>query len=441
MLPRQHSLGLIGRFARATSGNFGMMMAVVCPMLMLAAGYGLNIAQITTTRSHLLAALDSAVTSTARDLTTGVIAEDQARSSVEAFLFANGERAFADAGRISLDSLVVDRQAKTVEARASVVLDVAFPLFGAANRQTITTESAALYSDRKIEIAMMLDVTGSMAGQRLRDLKAAASNAVDTMLGANRPNNPRVRIALVPYANAVNTGGLSHIVHVERDSSTDIEPPAFDGTMPAGGGSAPDRCATEREGTHQFSDVGPSTAMVNRDYRLHFCPSAALMPLTTDAGGLKARIAGFVAEGHTAGPIGIQWSWYMLSPSWTEALSAEAAPSAYDLEQTAKYAILMTDGEFNTAYAGVADGSNVRGQAGKARDHAERLCEEMKRAGIEVFTIGFLLREANARATMSNCASPDTGSIQHYFETSSGAELDAAFQTIARNIESLALTR
>lgn len=131
----------------------------------------------------------------------------------------------------------------------------------------------------------------------------------------------------------------------------------------------------------------------------------------------------------------------MLSPRWAEVLPAAAAPAAYGRDETAKYAILMTDGEFNTAYAGVAGDREVRSQAGKARTHAERLCDEMKRSGIVVFTIGFQLREANAKATMNDCASPDTGSVQHYFETSSGAELDAAFQAIARNIERLALTR
>ena len=48
----------------------------------------------------LLNALDAAVTSTARDLTTGTIAEKDARASVEAFLLANGGTAFAEAGRM-----------------------------------------------------------------------------------------------------------------------------------------------------------------------------------------------------------------------------------------------------------------------------------------------------------------------------------------------------
>ena len=48
------------RFRGDRRGNFGMMIAVTAPMLMLAAGYGVNVAQMVTARSNLLAALDSA---------------------------------------------------------------------------------------------------------------------------------------------------------------------------------------------------------------------------------------------------------------------------------------------------------------------------------------------------------------------------------------------
>ena len=42
---------------------------------------------------------------------------------------------------------------------------------------------------------------------------------------------------------------------------------------------------------------------------------------------------------------------------------------------------------------------------------------------------------------MSDCASPDDGPVRHFFDTADGEQLDAAFKEIARNIESLALTR
>lgn len=432
----------VRRFGRDRRGNYGMMMAVLAPLLLVGAGFGVNIAQVSTVRSNLLAALDSAVTSTARDLTTGAIEEKDAAATVEAFLFANGTRTFSRADRLTLDSLVVDKTKNTVTARASVVVDVAFPLFGAANTQKVTTESAALYSDKKVEVAMMLDITGSMAGQKLKDLKAAASNAAGLLLDSNRAGNERVRIALVPYADAVNAGPLSHTVYVEADRHSPSEPPALDPyLLAAGGGGAV--CGTDREGTNQFTDAGPHESMVNQDYRLQFCPAAALMPLTHDRTSLLDRIDDLVADskGYTAGQIGVQWSWYVLSPNWGDAMEASARPQAYHDKKVAKYAILMTDGEFNTAFADVEHGASVRSQNTKSRSYAEKLCAAMKKKDIEIYTVGFKLTQSAAKTVMKNCASPDTGSIRHYFEATTGAELNDAFTEIARNIERLALIR
>ena len=70
----------------------------------------------------------------------------------------------------------------------------------------------------------------------------------------------------------------------------------------------------------------------------------------------------------------------------------------------------------------------------------EHLCDEMKKDGIEIFTVGFMLKEAGAKAVLGDCASPDAKSVKHYYDTSSGAELNAAFLDIARKIESLAIT-
>lgn len=442
------NLGGIGaavvRFLRNRRGNFGMMAALTAPMLVLAAGYGVNIAQITITRSNLVAALDSAVTSTARDLTTGAIEVKDARTTVEAFLIANGLRAYAEDGRLTLDDLVVDRIANTVSAKASVELDVAFALFGAANRQKLTVEAAALYSDKQVEVAMMLDVTGSMGGQKIRDLKKAAASAVDIMLASNRSDSQRVRIALVPYAAAVNAGVLSHTVYVETNTAANrkafVEPPALavSQRVPKTSGST---CASDREGaTTQFTDDGPDVAMVNKDYRVPSCPSAALMPLTADGSTLKTRISDLKAEGYTGGPIGIQWTWYLLSPNWAQVLAADHKPAAHDPKEVAKYAILMTDGEFNVTYAGLEPGSSYTRQEENAKTHAEKLCENMKKSGIEVFTVGFKLNN-NAKQLMKDCASTNTGPTKYYHEASTGAELEDAFKAIARNIEKLALTR
>lgn len=429
-------------FIRNEKGSFAIMTAAVLAALAMAAGFAINLAQLHSVKSNLRQALDAAVTSTARDITTGKIDVNDARDRVELFLKVNSDGDMIGGDRLVLDTLVVDKPSSTVEATAYVDVDLYFPLFGASDIRRVSNRSAAVYSDKKIEVAMMLDVTGSMGGQKIKDLKAAANNAIDAFLSGQDPAKPRVRVAIVPYANAVNTGALNNVVYSEQ-SYTPItaEPPKLDDPVSASAYSAPDNCATERKGLFQFSDANPYTAMVNRDYRLAFCPSAVLRPLTADIAALKNTVKGFSADGFTGGHIGVQWSWYMLSPKWKDVLPKAAQPGAYDPKKVAKYAILMTDGEFNTAYAGVPKNGSPTNQATLSRTNAEKLCAAMRAEGIEIFSVGFQLTETSAKGVMKNCADKDTSSIRHYYEASSGTELNQAFLEIARNIERLAITK
>jgi len=447
------------RFGRDRRGNYGMMMAVLAPMLLLGAGFGINIAQLSTARSNLLAALDSAVTSTARDITTGVIKEEDARTNLEAFLFANGERSFSKLDKLKLDSVVLDRHRKTVEAKASVTVSVAFPLFGAANVQTITTESAARYSDRQIEVAMVLDVTGSMKNSKITNLKTAAKSAVEVLLSGNKHSADRVRIAIVPYAEAVNVGAklVTSAVFYETKTGPWLPPPGW--SPPA---SRKDNCATERratDGSPDFSDDAPSAlrtndegqqyrARINRDWRIGSCPSASLIPLSSNKSQIDKAIDGFKANGWTGGGIAAQWGYYMLSPKWRDTISGAglgSGPADYDPEKIGKIAILMTDGEFNTAFAGVPLEEKPQSeQTALASANAKSLCEAMKKDGIEIFTIGFALpknEEDTAWDVLRNCASPDTHLTKHFYSAATGDDLKKAFLEIARNIEQLALTK
>jgi Flp pilus assembly protein TadG len=430
--------GQASAFGTDRQGSFALLTAAVASLLAVAVGFSVNLAQLYNVKSGLRNALDAAVTSTARDLTTGKIAPTDARSRFEAFFLANGDPQMSPSDRVVLDTLVVDQVAKTVKATAHVDTDLFFALFSTGPTQRVSETSGALYSDKQIEVAMMLDITGSMAGQKIKDLKSAASNALDAFLANQDPAKPRVRVAIVPYAEAVNTGALSNTVYAET-KFTIGEPPALDAAVAVS--TAPDNCATERKGREQFTDASPYRAMVNRDYRLGFCPAPALSPLSADVTALKKTIGKFTAGGSTAGHIGIQWSWYMLSPKWANVLPKASDPAAYDPKKVAKYAVLMTDGEFNTAFAGVPKGEQTAGaQAVRSRADAEQLCDAMKKDGIEIFTVGFMLQEAGARQVLGNCASSDSGSVQHYFQTSNGAELNAAFLQIVRNIERLTIT-
>lgn len=437
MHKKTSTTGTVGRFLKDRNGSFAVMAGVTMATVAMAVGFGINLAQSFQVKSSMRSALDAAVTSTARDLTTGKVAIKDAHALVQAFLTANSDTKFTNEDAFVLDNVVVDETAKTIEATASAHVALAFPLFTTQNPLVAVT-SAAVYSDKTIEVAMVLDITGSMAGKKIENLQTAATNAVNTFLTGQDPKNPRVRVAIVPYSESVNTGSLQNTVYVESKFTTG-EPPRLNDPRSVSAG-APDACATERKGSQQFTDASPTKAMVNRDYRLGFCPSASLMPLTSNIGALTATIGNFRANGSTAGHIGIQWGWYMLSPKWNDVLTKSAQPAAYTSKKVAKYAVIMTDGEFNTAFADVPKGGTTNSQAALSRNKAETLCDAMKKQGIEIFTVGFMLKEAGAKGVLKDCSSNDTSASKHYFEAATGSELDAAFQSIARNIERLALT-
>jgi Flp pilus assembly protein TadG len=478
-------------FGKERSGSFGILMAAVMAVLALSAGFAVNLAQLYNVRSGLKQALDAAITSTARDITTGKIKAEDALDWVERFLDANGDPTFMGGDKLVLDRLAIDKAKSTIEVAGHVDVDIYFPLFGLSDQRRVTNVSAAVYSDKQIEVAMMLDVTGSMAKTRttdkIGDLKKAAEHAVEAMLKYQDPKNPRVRVALVPYASGVNADALVNNVYAEQPGKSDLPPAANDpiiggkkGTteLPAFGtyvskvSSAfrpDDNCATERkdkDGKPDFTDDGPDTvrlnrsgkkyyALVNRDNNLsgtgmNKCPDAKIVPMTADQGALLDSIEQFQASGYTAGAIAVQWTYYMLSPKWRSVIKTAGlggGPADHDERKISKVAILMTDGQFNTAFAGVS--SNFNGQDSKARQSAEAICKNMKDDKIEIFTIGFDLdnkdmskeeRDA-AKSVLKNCSTEDTSAIKHYYEASTGEDLDKALQEIISNTERLALTQ
>jgi len=444
-------------FAASERGNFAVITAGILTVLMFAAGLAVNTVEISLTRSNLQQALDAAVTSTARDLTTGTIEPQNAKPTVMAFLTANGGTGFASAGKISLDQLDVDQGSKTVSAAASVDIAMLFPVFSGSSVYKVKVESAAKYSDQSMEVSMVLDVTGSMAdsatgrrggSSKISGLKTAAADAVHELLDGQDPDNPRVKVAVVPYADSVNVGSslAKSSVFVERTKADRKLDLSNSDPILAGFQSRPDDCATERKSDEQYTDDGPDVSMVHRDLLLarNNCPSAALVPLTTDETKLTDMIGQFTPGGFTAGHIGVQWGWYMLSPHWSDVLPATSIPAAYNPDKVTKVMILMTDGLFNTAYFDARSSDDIHNQVADSNTAATRLCAQMKKEGIQIFTIGFGLRggDSDAKDVLKACASTDTPTVKYFYEAADNDDLDATFKKIVADLQKeLVLTR
>ncbi len=216
-------------------------------------------------------------------------------------------------------------------------------------------------------------------------------------------------------------------------------------------------CVSERIGDEAYTDVAPSAAPVGRVYPApsgNGCPSAGIMPLSTDRAALKAKINSLSAAGSTAGHIGLAWGWYMISPNfgylWPNAVQK---PAAYKTKDLVKVVVLMTDGAFNTPYCKGVIAKNAGSGSGSNDDHincdatngtpfaqAKKICDaiKVKANDITLYTVGFDVgNDATAVAMLKDCATDK----DHVYFPANGAELKTAFKSIAQDISQLRIAK
>lgn len=264
--------------------------------------------------------------------------------------------------------------------------------------------SAAVSSSRDIELGMMLDVSGSMAGSKIAALKVAAANMVDA-LNAGGPSGRKARIGIVPYSTSVNLGTYA--------------------SAAKGNPKKANSCVSERNGSHAFTDDNPKSGGPLGNKASH-CPLSVIAPLSDDPGVVKQALDQLVADGSTAGHLGIAWAWYMVSDKWRSFWPAENAPQEQS-PTLLKAVVLMTDGEFNTEY----ESGN-----GKSAEQARKLCANMKAEGVTVFTVAFDAPE-EAQALLLECAS-----IPSYaFAAQDGSALKKSFGRIAQYLNDLRIAQ
>ncbi|MET0639340.1 MAG: TadE/TadG family type IV pilus assembly protein, partial [Hyphomicrobium sp.] len=195
-----------------------------------------------------------------------------------------------------------------------------------------------------LEVSMMLDITGSMAGQKLTDMKSAASDLVNIVVWQDQSEFTS-KIAIVPFAY-------------------DVRLPTDAFKKATGTTTTSNPCVVERIGAEKYSDAAPKTGQYvqvhnnasTKNGKTTYTPTCDLtaaeeaLPLTNDKSTLLSKISGLQTEGSTAGHIGTAWAWYMLSPNFASLWSSSSQPAPYGADKLKKIAVLMTDGEYNTQY-------------------------------------------------------------------------------------------
>ena len=296
---------------------------------------------------------------------------------------------------------------------------------------------------KKLELALALDNTGSMAeDNKMTELKKASKNLL-TLLKNSVKTNGDVKVAIIPFNTLVNTSATTTTAWIKQGDWVEKEGSCSTNTYTTKTSCQNAKktwtgvtynntnfkgCVEDRDKdpnlNHDTKDTVPVDAATRFPARRCTYAVAELLPLTYDWTALNNKIDEMQPAGATNVTIGLAWAWHALTP--TPPLT-EAAGPATDLS---KIIILMTDG-MNTQNRW--DGNGFSACASCAARTA-MACTNAKAAGIKIYTIRVIEGDADI---LRNCATDPS----MYYDVQNASQLEAVFNAIGGQLASLHLSQ
>ncbi len=421
---------LLGQFARDARANIAMSFALCFGVIGAAAGGGLDYSRSVAIGSELQTALDSGVLAAA-SLTQNRTAEQVVRAYVEAALADHGGLAESLVLEVSSDNNFNSR-----EVTATAQLRMPTTLLGLAgiNVLTVQRQSSAIEQVRDIEISLVLDISGSMSGSKIQEMRQAAEDFVNTVL----VDNPeRTSVSLIPY-----NGGVRLPSEVISSGLMDLPPGLLRQSACAEHGRTYPTQIDLTDVELELLEWGNQPMIAGASSSI--CPERdeASLFLSNDRADLIDRIRRLDAGGTTGLDIATAWGARALDPVWRGRLGGDfaARPASYADDDTIKVLVVMTDGAATAQTRREMRNGRWRNvtlyNARTARDNMAAACDEAEGKGVEIYTIAFQLNGNTNRNLMRNCASqPD-----NYFQIEN-TDIGVAFAAIAADINRLRLSQ
>lgn len=185
------------RYARDQRGVAAIIFALTVPMLMASTGMAVDLSTAYNAKMRLGQALDKATLAAASSTGT----PEQLEATMQAFFDANYPKTgFGTPHDINLS---VDGSVMT--ATASTRVPTTFMAMFGVDSIDVFEESQVVRELAGVEAVLVLDVTGSMAGNNITALKTASTNFLNTMF-AKITDTQYIKIGIVPWSDAVNVG-------------------------------------------------------------------------------------------------------------------------------------------------------------------------------------------------------------------------------------------
>ena len=516
--PRPASLAAtVRRFLAEEAGAVAVLLVLALVPVLGAIGAAVDLSRAYAVKTRLNYALDAA------GLAVGASSGDEETLLEIAQKFFAKNYPEAELGTPSSISLIIDGDHITISATASV--DTTFLRWISIDQLDVDAYAEILRETKGLEVALVLDNTGSMASNgKIGQLREAASDLINILFGS-QDYPEHLKVSLVPFVTAVNVGSDKTAWLTDDYDPDKFSPDSWRGcvmardyphdvqdtSMAVGGKWEPYRWPME--GYYRYTDSssggggwggwgwwgsgGSSTQQRSYCsnswdvYSIDNVPSSTmgpnkscpqpLTPLTNDKALLLSEINDMEpwSDGGTHVNLGMVWGWRVLSPEEPFTEGAE-----YDDLEWKKVMIVLTDGinqyvsqdstcrqyenyideerqsthsveawrsdnnpegdGLNSSYTGYGYafegrlGTQYRSSAENALDdRVEEVCENIKDAGVILYTITFQLNDSSAQSMYRTCATDET----KYFNSPSNEDLAAAFKAIAKDLSNLRLLK
>jgi Flp pilus assembly protein TadG len=411
---------LLCRYKTDRIGSVAIIFALSLAILFSVCGLAIDASRAYSASTRIGAVLDAGALAGAKLLDNPSMTDADVRARTTAIVNAHTNALNMPGLSLNHLNIGIDRTASSVTVNVDVRVPAYFAQVAGVDQFSFNKMAEVVFVQKRVELAMVLDVTGSMNDSgKLAALKVAAKDVIDSLID---PGNPQAaRVALVPYSAAVNVGPYATI---------------------ASGGDSLDGCVMERlfpaardtdavsGGLRNFAVNGQLNSATSGRY---FCPTAVINPLSTDMTTLKSTIDSYTAAGATAGHIGLNWGWNMISPNWSGVFTGASAPGPYGDSRYIKAIILLTDGLFNTSYtAGISDAE----QTAEAAARTQALCAGIKAQGVTIYAVA-VQAPPEAISLLRGCASSNA----NFYDTSDAGQLLASFRAIVADLQSISLKK
>ena len=401
------------RFASCQKGTTAVIFAIAAIPFFACAGAAIDYVRFSAAQTQLQAALDAgALAGAAANGATDAERIAAAQAMYDANMVDGSVSKLAHAASFKIENDVV-----IADAEATVPMTI-MNLVGISDMLATGLAEVGIAKDKKAEIAMVLDYSGSMGevlgGEVKYEAMRDAATALVEDLEANAPD--KVKIGLVPF---------SHHVYTTLPKAYVL------GTTGAGTWTG---CTQDRRHPHNTTASTPTASNATKwgqpfapDHIAWGCQgyvdhNLRTVDLTDDFNQITDQLAMMTPYAWTHIALGVEFGYHMLSPNapFTQGV-------AFNDAGTEKFMVVLTDGmQTEPAFGPGTTRTVAQGEA-----NLEKLCDNAKKDGITIITMAFDLDDTGTRKRLENCS---TDPSKHFFIADDAADLASAFEAVKQAI-------